>query len=119
AATRDETAARRGAGGREVTRRRHEVAAWSREVTGWRRGTSSTGHGDRLRRLLAGMDICEGSTAKNVEMLCGMESKLQGYDGGGHSPMVQLLGGSACDPLGNWRLKKKTKLTTNGLKYKP
>ncbi|CAO2190399.1 unnamed protein product [Urochloa humidicola] len=57
-----------------------------------------------------GMEICEGGASKAVEMLCNVEADLQERKGAGHTPMVQLLGGSSLDPLGNWRLKKKLKL---------
>ncbi|CAN6176076.1 unnamed protein product [Urochloa humidicola] len=57
-----------------------------------------------------GMEIYEGDPPKNMEKFCGLETNFQGEDGGRHAPMVQLLGGSSLDPLGNWRLKKKFKL---------
>ncbi|CAN6198301.1 unnamed protein product [Urochloa humidicola] len=64
----------------------------------------------KFLNLNTGLDVCEGSASKDMEMFCGMEVNLQGTNGGGHQPMGQLLGGSAFDPLENCRLKKKFRM---------
>ncbi|CAN6320049.1 unnamed protein product [Urochloa humidicola] len=52
------------------------------------------------------MDVCESGNKKAVEVHRCLETNVQGQAGGGYAQMAQLLGGSASDPLGNWRLKK-------------
>ena len=44
----------------------------------------------------------------------GVDAHVSRFYGGGDRQMVQLLGGSPEDPLGNWRLKK-LKLATEKL----
>ncbi|CAO2197547.1 unnamed protein product [Urochloa humidicola] len=53
-----------------------------------------------------GLVLDQDGDSKTMEMFCELEANFQGKHGGGDEQMVQLLGGSALDPLGNWRLKK-------------
>ncbi|CAN6346177.1 unnamed protein product [Urochloa humidicola] len=53
-----------------------------------------------------GLAICESGDKEAMEMPCCLETNVQGGDGRGNQQMVQLLGGSAFDPISNWRLKK-------------
>ncbi|CAO2145845.1 unnamed protein product [Urochloa humidicola] len=53
-----------------------------------------------------GLVFYQDGDLEAVEMLRDLEANLQGPDGGGHQPLVRLLGGSSLDPLGGWRLKK-------------
>ncbi|CAN6229680.1 unnamed protein product [Urochloa humidicola] len=53
-----------------------------------------------------GVELHQDGGSENVEVHHDLEANVQGQGGGGHQPLVQLLGGSPLDPLANWRLKK-------------
>ncbi|CAN6249599.1 unnamed protein product [Urochloa humidicola] len=56
-----------------------------------------------------GLVVHQDGDSSTLATFCCMEANVQGGNAEQYKPMVQLLGGSALDPLGNWRLKKKLK----------